>query len=322
VNKKYIFILATAFLLTGCGTDIAEENSIAGSPSVTDVTAEQTSEKIEESEILQETTEIVTEETTSVTVTETVSTQDTLITSTETTAIGVTTTTVTEETNTEKISEETVTEEVTVEVTEEEPLTEEITEENIQNNIQAYSGKDVIEGYKSAVTEKFNSVLSDDYYSTVEYTLYDMDYDGIPELIIKYGTCEADYRISVFTYNESGLREIADNISGSHTSFGYDYVADQLVILQGQMGYGDMSWYDIDESGNIRFLISTGGFEYGADADNDFDAYMKKYNVARLSSVFYSTFGKTYVSSYINGKYNSVEYEGFDFSFLEENISD
>ena len=40
------------------------------------------------------------------------------------------------------------------------------------------------------------------------YFLTDITGDGIPELWVKYGTCEADYMLDVYTYTKSGLRRI------------------------------------------------------------------------------------------------------------------
>ena len=34
------------------------------------------------------------------------------------------------------------------------------------------------------------------------YFVYDFDKDGIPELVVKTGTCEADYALAVFSYRD------------------------------------------------------------------------------------------------------------------------
>lgn len=67
------------------------------------------------------------------------------------------------------------------------------------------------------------------------YFLYDIDCDGIPELWIKTGTCEANYRMLVYTY-VNGSKMIYDASAG-HSSF---YIGDGYVLrVYGHMGYGE-----------------------------------------------------------------------------------
>jgi hypothetical protein len=184
----------------------------------------------------------------------------------------------------------------------------------------------VIDCYRSALNEKIEAAkqIGAEYAGnnyTIEYTLYDMDQNGTPELLVKYGTCEADYRIAIYTYKDSSLVKIADEMGGSHTSFGYDYKANQLVLLQGHMGGGDMVWYDLDENGELRQLIDTGGFEYGMEGQPEYTDFMKKYNVSYLPYATSFSMGEADCRTYIYedpADYDSEKcIDALDFSFLE-----
>ncbi|MGN1375438.1 MAG: hypothetical protein ACI4V5_02670 [Prevotella sp.] len=49
--------------------------------------------------------------------------------------------------------------------------------------------------------------------SDCSYFLYDIDRDNIPELWIKTGNCEADYRLLVYTYHD-GIKQLYDDGAG------------------------------------------------------------------------------------------------------------
>lgn len=56
------------------------------------------------------------------------------------------------------------------------------------------------------------------------YFLYDITHDGIPELWVKSGTCEADYILNVFTYNHGLKRIFQEGASHSFYCQGSDYI--------------------------------------------------------------------------------------------------
>lgn len=79
------------------------------------------------------------------------------------------------------------------------------------------------------------------------YFVYDIDKDGIPELVVKTGTCEADYMAAVFSYqNEQAVR--IGEIGAGHSSFYGDLVHGGLIIHQGHSGYAS-GW---------RYLLTNG----------------------------------------------------------------
>lgn len=81
----------------------------------------------------------------------------------------------------------------------------------------------------------------------IEISVFDMNKDGIPELIIKDGTSEADYAYEFMTYDyNTGLLEYIDADWGGHSALFMDTATGQLCRHYGQMGTGEIVWYDYD----------------------------------------------------------------------------
>lgn len=185
----------------------------------------------------------------------------------------------------------------------------------------------IVTSYKTAIVDKVDAAkaISTKYNDgeesyTMDYALYDIDHNGTPELLIRYGTCEADSMIAVYSYRNNALVKLADQLPGSHTSFGYDYKANQLVLIQGHMGAGDMVWYDLDDNGELIELIDTGGFSFGGEGEPDYDDFLDKYNVAFLpmsSSFSFGSDEKTYIYDGSGDYENAPEFDGLNFSLLE-----
>lgn len=182
----------------------------------------------------------------------------------------------------------------------------------------------VINAYISAIQDKIAVAKQQGSGSgnfSVTYSLYDMDRDDVPELLLQYGTCEADFRIVIYTVRDNALKLISDDVGGGHTGFAYDYKANQLVLAQGHMGSGIMTWYDLDENGNLRYLIDSDAFQFAGDGLPEYEDVMKKYNVAWLNGATSSSIGgetTTYVYTYSDYQYNSQEYDGLDFRYLQD----
>lgn len=85
---------------------------------------------------------------------------------------------------------------------------------------------------KRAYIKKVKSLL---YYGDEGYFLTDITGDGIPELWVKYGTCEADYILDVYTYTSSGLKRILHTSAGHTGYFGYPN-GDYVIALWAHMG--------------------------------------------------------------------------------------
>ena len=76
-------------------------------------------------------------------------------------------------------------------------------------------------------------------YSTPElsYLVYDIDKDGTPELIVKNGTCEADYHGGIYTFRGGRTVQIGEELGLGHSSFYSDPGEDGIILMYGHMGY-------------------------------------------------------------------------------------
>lgn len=123
--------------------------------------------------------------------------------------------------------------EITTEpVTEPTTVPEISTEETAKNAIAAYKEA-------AAICEKIPSI------GTAEFALYDMNNDGIPELIEKTGTCEADYIYNFITYRNGTIVNIGSD-GGGHSALYRDNETGQLCKRYGQNGIGNIVWYTSD----------------------------------------------------------------------------
>ena len=102
-----------------------------------------------------------------------------------------------------------------------------------------------IEGMVAAYSNKIDMIGEDVFYG---YFLYDITHDGLPELWVKTGTCEADFQLDVYTYNH-GIKHIYQEGAG-HCCYcqGNNYI----LVWWGHMG--SASWNKItynDQDGKI-----------------------------------------------------------------------
>lgn len=109
----------------------------------------------------------------------------------------------------------------------------------------------------SAYTVKLNELdrMVDRKYETdfalKEYFLFDITQDGVPELWVKYGSCEADYELHVFTYADGKTRELYSDAAG-HT--GYAQGTDYILAVLGHMGYFQLKKISYDGK-NVRAKV-------------------------------------------------------------------
>lgn len=107
----------------------------------------------------------------------------------------------------------------------EETFSEEVSQETIaiESTQPTIYKNSVIEAYKSIIESKKNYQYNEtDRALGMTYTLYDIDSNGIPELIMIYGLHEASMQIAYYTYDENGVQTIYDGDGGHHSSLGYD----------------------------------------------------------------------------------------------------
>lgn len=78
------------------------------------------------------------------------------------------------------------------------------------------------------------------------YSLYDVDKDGILELFVQYGSCEADYYTVCYAYREGQVVEVGGFSSG-HSSL-YTWPGEHALLLHsGRMGMAFMEKYSMED---------------------------------------------------------------------------
>ena len=88
----------------------------------------------------------------------------------------------------------------------------------------------------SAFAEKYA-----DEYGFSNYQLYDLDADGVPELIIGSGSCEADYKYSLYRFDAENGAEFVVNFGYGHSALCGLSGENALLIHGAHMGY---EWVD------------------------------------------------------------------------------
>lgn len=176
--------------------------------------------------------------------------------------------------------------------------------------------------YRNCVKKQFDRLCeTTDGNATVTYTLKDFNKDNIPELILKYGTCEADFMIDIITIN-SELQPIVlkGEIGGGHTSFACDKNDGNFVLAQGSMGYGAFIWYSV--SGETPERVKTYDFEYASY--EKYHEFMEQENIEYMSFASTVSFGmnggiKTYVynKDTMDIETECEEYDGLYLDFIK-----
>ncbi len=82
------------------------------------------------------------------------------------------------------------------------------------------------------------------------YSLYDVDKDGVPELFLKRGTCEADYYTLVYTFRSGQMVTLGSFRSG-HSSLYTVPGENGIIYREGHMGYGSIERFSLEDGGVI-----------------------------------------------------------------------
>ena len=73
------------------------------------------------------------------------------------------------------------------------------------------------------------------------YLLYDVDKDGTPELLVKIGTCEADYHGGIYIFRGGRAFQVGEDLGLGHSSFYSDPGENGIILMYGHMGYASAS---------------------------------------------------------------------------------
>lgn len=118
----------------------------------------------------------------------------------------------------------------------------------------------------------------------IDYFLYDITKDGIPELWLIHGTCEADRALSVYTPKEDGLKKIYEEGAG-HSEFhkGKNYV------LQVMAHQGYACWFKLTYNGSKlsqKMTFEEDCFESGRDYTEPKEPVIRVYEVDNLKPIY------------------------------------
>ena len=97
------------------------------------------------------------------------------------------------------------------------------------------------------------------------YTVHDVNLDGTPELIVKEGTCEADFYYCVYTYVNGEIYIMSDELLGGNASLAGISDKNVLLVCSGHMGYEEVIQYTFGTNGVSEKKIYSG--EVGADEE-------------------------------------------------------
>ena len=117
--------------------------------------------------------------------------------------------------------------------TTEQPTTQEVPQEEVNRMIAgleapAKNFAEILQRYKEILAAPGWTIFG-------SYSIYDMDGDHWPELLIKFGFCEADFRWLVYTMQENKASFIGD-FNGGHTIL-YTCSKGGVYYCYGHMGY-------------------------------------------------------------------------------------
>lgn len=111
-----------------------------------------------------------------------------------------------------------------------------------------------------------------------EYSIYDMEKDGIPELFLQTGDCEADYEYCVYTVVGDALKQMG-KFSGFHSTL-FSYQGKGILSHIGHMGFESVSLVTF-ENGKLTpvikfesddsYDIDSGEYQYYSNMDKYFE---------------------------------------------------
>lgn len=160
---------------------------------------------------------------------------------------------------------------------------------------------------------------SEDYAECITgYWLYDVDKDGVPELIVEYGSCEADYHGNFFTYADGEVRLISE-IGMGHSSFYADPGENGILSYYGHMGYGECARVKIvdgelqyetlyTEDINPKLQVGEDVWYKAANEIVDGAYYLQGYSYGTTYPIESYDIAKAYVEGKANTSFDSYSY--------------
>ncbi len=108
--------------------------------------------------------------------------------------------------------------------------------------------------------------VADAYGSDCEYALYDMDHDGTVELIVSWGTCDADWTNTVYTVTGNGQLVEVGAFYGAVSLYAAEN-GDGIYSVYGHSGYQQVEW--VTKKGDALSVETILSGEIEKDYEND-----------------------------------------------------
>lgn len=174
----------------------------------------------------------------------------------------------------------------------------------IKEEDEAALGKDEYAALQSATQEDGTPSYDPRNFVDVVASLFDIDKDNMPELVLTYGTMIDDKEIAIYTYDNGKLKTIIENLEAVRTYFAADTNTNEFVLVKGGGGEPtNIMWYTI-ENGELKQTKDSGEIVY-AENENLSDK-MKELGIAWTEfTEFYGR--KTWKVTYPNGQYEMEE---------------
>ena len=100
------------------------------------------------------------------------------------------------------------------------------------------------------------------------YYLADMDGDKKPELLIHYGSCEADVKLIVYKYKKGKVKKVG-SVAAGHSYFCAYPGHKGIIAVWGHMGYEGVSTLQL-KKGKIK-VVSYGEYDLNSKGTGDID---------------------------------------------------
>jgi len=160
-------------------------------------------------------------------------------------------------------------------------------------------------------------------YVDVVFTLYDIDMDNMPELVLTYGTMIDDKLIAIYTYEDGKLKTIVDKFDAVRSYFAADTNTGEFVLVEGGgNGAASIGWYTI-ENGEFKKTRDSGEITYSEG--ETFGDILRQKGIAWIDFTEFYGPKKTWKIYYPDGEYimeeptdKSGDTIGFDYSQFEE----
>lgn len=166
----------------------------------------------------------------------------------------------------------------------------------VQNAVQKLD-ENTLNAISNAYTKQLEDAAAFDEVS--EYSIYDVDQNGIPELIYRQGSKGGGFGYFQFYTYKDKIEKI-NSISAGHSSLALPLSGDGLIVLYGHMGYCSVKQitYNSETGFTQKDLIS----EIELPADKNYESYYEAYSGYYLYTL--SEIDKNSIKNWVNLGYN------------------